>query len=202
MKARGFTLVELAVAGAIFALLLGLVAKAILGDRGLARSAVAPVAAELRAQSAMERIAAELRMASPWGEDQDHDGVLDTDEDTNGNGRLDADWDLPDGEMRQKTLSFNRRIDERDVYGNVLSSGIYSRRVTYRHEGDSLVREWDLTDEKGLKRTRRAVVARPVRGVYFSRRGNVVRVELEIEQSTPAAPEGTKVVATHVHLRN
>jgi prepilin-type N-terminal cleavage/methylation domain-containing protein len=202
VRDRGFTLVELAVAGAIFALLLGLVAKAILGDRGLARSAVAPVAAELRAQSAIERIAAELRMASPWGEDQDHDQVLDADEDTNGNGRLDADWDLPDGEMRQQSLSFNRRIDERDVYGNVLSSGIYSRRVTYRLEGDSLVREWDLTDEKGLKRTRRAVVARPVRGVYFSRKGNVVRVELEIEQSTPADPDGSKVVATHVHLRN
>lgn len=202
MSARAFTLLELALAGAILALLLGLAATAVSGDQGLARSAVAPVAAELRAQNSIERIAAELRMASPWAEDQDHDGVLDTDEDTNGNGRLDSDWDLPDGEMRQESLSFNRRIDERDVYGNVLSSGIYSRRVTYRREGDRLVREWDLTDAKGGTQTRRAVVARPVAGVYFSRKGSVIRIELEIDQPTAADPAARKVVATNVHLRN
>ena len=80
-----------------------------------------------------------------------------------------------------------------------MSSGIYSRRVTYRVENDRLVREWDLTDAKGGTQTRRTVVAQPVRGVYFSRRGSVIRIELEIDLPGADPP---KVVATHVHLRN
>ena len=197
MSQRGFTVLELTVSAALLAVIMGTVALSISGDTATHRALTRPVLPLMRGHRVIERIGAELRMASEWGEDRDRDGVMDALEDTNDNGTLDADWNLPDG-TAQGTLSFNRRIDLRDGAGNVISTGLHSRRITYRKVGGEVIREWQVTTAGGAVQTKRAVMARGVTAVTFSRNGAIITVAIEVALSK----EATHTFTTRTRLRN
>lgn len=200
MSQRGLTLIEVAAASLVLTVVLGAAAVALSSDSKAASVMMAPAGAELKVNAALERIATELRMAGEIGEDLDRDRELDPGEDANGNGVLDADWNLPDGAVDQPTLSFNRRIDLYDEDGNVTATGIYSRRITYLRQGTDFVREWEVTLPGGGVEVRRAVLARGVTGLRFSRTGQLVTVTVDV--AIPAPLGGTRTLSTQVWLRN
>ncbi|MHC4932588.1 MAG: PilW family protein [Planctomycetota bacterium] len=202
MRTRGFTLVEVVIAATIFLLLFGAAATAIVRDQRTHGVLAAHFGPEMRAQHALERIATELRMAGEWGEDRDHDGELDPGEDTNENGELDSAWDLEDGAANQDRISFNRRIDLRDAEGDLLASGIYSPRVSYRLEGTDLVREWDHTLPDGAMVTRRAVIAKGISGLRFDRSGVLVTVSLDVLLPKLIYEPGARRLRSRIWLRN
>lgn len=201
MNRRGYTLLEVVIAGTLLAILMGAAAVAVSTDTRTHRVLVAQTGAEMRAQKALDRIVAELRTAGEWGEDRDHDGVLDDGEDTNGNGVLDANWNLPDGINDANTISLNRRIDDM-VAGEIVASGIYSRRITYRLDKTSLVREWDRTGPGGKTRTLVAVMAEGVTGLRFSRKGPLVTVEVDVRVPEDVYVKGKRTYSSRVWLRN
>jgi len=202
VRQRGFTVLEVVIASGVFALLLGTVALAVAGDQETARVLVAHMGPEMRARSALERITSDVRMAGEWGEDRNHNGVLEVGEDTNGNGVLDCDWSLPDGAVNAPSLSFNRRIDEMDDEGELVASGIYSRAVTYRLRGTELMREWGRTREDGTIETIRAIVAREVIGLRFSRTGALVTVSVDVRLPSIVSTTGVRTLTTSIWLRN
>jgi len=202
VKHRGFTIVEVSIAALLLALIFTTASSAVWRDTQAHQVLIAPFGAEMRAQSTLENLAAELRMAGEWAEDRDQDHELDPGEDTNLNGSLDAGWNLPDGTIDQPTLTFNRRIDVRDADGNVKLAGVYSRNVTYLLEEDRLIREWELTDPTGVLDVNRAVVARRIAGLRFSRKGQIVFVEIDVAPPSSDASGRPRTLSTEVWLRH
>jgi type II secretory pathway component PulJ len=201
-KQHGFTLVELALAATLLTVILGAVAAAITGDSQTSRVILSHMGPELKGQRALEAIASELRMAGEWGEDLDHDGVWDDGEDANGNGSFDANWNLADGTMNQDNIAFNRRIDEFAEDGTILTTGIYSRPVKYRLDGEALIREWQATKEDGTVEIRKSAIATKVGGLRFSRQGQLVRIELDVLLPENVYKTDRRTVRTMVWLRN
>ena len=200
MKQRGVTLIEIAAAAMLMTMILGAAAVALSSDTKAAAVMLAPAGAELKVNAALERIATELRMAGEIGEDLDREREFDPGQDAKGNGVLDADWNLADGASNQPNLSFNRRIDLYDEDGNITATGIYSRRVTYLLQGTDFVREWEVTLPSSVVQVRRAVLARGVTGLSFSRTGQLVTVSVTV--TVPAPLNGTRTLATQIWLRN
>jgi type II secretory pathway component PulJ len=201
-RQHGFTLVELALAATLLTVILGAVAAAITGDSQTSRVILSHMGPELKGQRALEAIASELRMAGEWGEDLDHDGVWDDGEDANGNGSFDANWNLADGTMNQDNIAFNRRIDEFAEDGTILTTGIYSRPVKYRLDGEALIREWQATKEDGTVEIRKSAIATKVGGLRFSRQGQLVRIELDVLLPENVYKTDRRTVRTMVWLRN
>jgi prepilin-type N-terminal cleavage/methylation domain-containing protein len=201
VRERGFTLVETIIAATIFAFVFGAAAVAVARDQQTHRVISAQLGPELVALNTLDRIATEMRMAGEWAEDRDHDGELDPGEDGNGNGILDAAWDVPDGAVNQDHVSFNRRIDLRNEEGETIATGVYSRRVTYRLDGTSLVREWEH-EAGGEVQTRRAVIARRIGALRFTREGLLVKISLDVLLPKQAYDPGLRTLETRVWLRN
>jgi len=201
-QTAGFTVLEVAVAGAFFAVILGAAAVGIAQDNTTARVILAPLSPELRAQDALHRIASELRMAGEYGEDVNHNGELDEGEDTNDNGVLDSNWNLDDLTTNQGSLAFNRRIDMRDETGAITASGVYSRRVRYFLNDEKLIREWWRTDENGNIVVRRVTMAHGVAGLRFSRTGRLVTISLDALIDNRPYGITRRTVATQITLRN
>lgn len=202
MNERGFTLVEVLIAAVLFAVLLAGVSSALVSDTQASRVLLAHLGPEMRATNALDRITSDLRMAGEWGEDRNHDGAMQDGEDTNENGILDADWSLPDLAVNQPSITFNRRIDMTDETGTLVRSGIYSRPVTYRLVGTDLVREWQRTLPDGATQTLRATMASRVRAIRFSRTGQLVTVQLDIELPLSISRTGLRTLTGRVWLRN
>jgi len=201
-RQQGFTLLEVALAGTLFAAMLGAAVLATASDGGAVRLLTRSVGPELRSRQSLERIAAELRMASVRGEDRNANGEMDEGEDINGNDHFDADWNLADGAANQPSLTFNRRVDLRDADGYLDTVGVFSRAVTYEVVDGHLMRIWRATDPKtGAVRVNRTVMATGVVAVRFSRTGTVVSVEIEYRLPSGYARE-TAVIATAISLRD
>ena len=201
-REKGFSVLEVTFASSLFAVLLGAAVMATTGDRGAARLMSGAVGPELKARQSLERIASELRMASVRGEDRNANGRLDDGEDINGNDNFDSDWDLADGTADQAALTFNRRVDLRDTYGNIDTIGVFSRAVTYQVVDGRLIRLWRATDPKtGAVRVNRTIMADGVTAIRFSRTGTIVTVE--IEYPLPAGfSRDTATISTSISLRD
>ena len=132
MSRRGFTLVETLISLVLFGIVLGTVASGLARDSNAQDVIMANVGPETKARALLHRISQELRSSSVWGEDLNHNAskTLDVGEDLNGNGVLDADWNLPDG-YTTTDLSFNTRHDLTDSTGTVIASGVFSPKKRY-----------------------------------------------------------------------
>ncbi|MHC4954311.1 MAG: PilW family protein [Planctomycetota bacterium] len=163
MKSRGFTFIEVTIAAAIMTVVAGVgLTMMITGQRMYATSSH-KMHASTRVNGVMERMLSEIRMASIRGEDfNNNDDIDDLDlEDINGNGRIDDDWSLPDGETAP-FLTFNM----------ALSGGVYGEPVRFRfNEG----RVWR---DIGLDNTRSIVIARDVKALTFTRQGKRIIIHL------------------------
>ena len=120
---RAFSIIEVMVSTVLLFALIAASASAIARDTSAHRALTAQLGPELRAQYALERIATELRMAGEFAEDRDEGNDLDDGEDTNGNGVLDSDWNVPDGATNLNRIEFNRRVDLQDDDGCLLKTG-------------------------------------------------------------------------------
>jgi len=199
---RGYSVVEIAFSGLFLTMIIGAAAVAVTRDKEASRIILAPMSPELRVNAVMERLASELRMAGEFGEDLDHDGELDAGEDANENGVLDADWSLADGAVNQPSLSFNRRIDQFDEDGNLLATGIYSRRITYRLDGERLIREWQRSTGPTTVKTERTVLAKGIGGLRFSRTGKVLTFSIDVLLPSDTYKIDRRTSTSQVWMRN
>ena len=174
MAKRGFTLIEVIIGSALLAVVAGVGIGMVLTGQKAFTSSSNQMYASTRASSVMERILCELRMASIRGEDVDDDddtGDL-TKEDLNGNGRIDDDWSLADGET-SSVISFNIV----DGVGN------YSDRITFRYAGGRLVRELGSTNPVV------SLLADDVTALTFTRQGERIIVNVVVESGVVAQSE-------------
>ena len=203
MSGRGFTVLEIAFAGAIFALLLGAATTAIATDNTAERVILAEMGPEAKTRRALRKLASELRMAGLSAEDLNANGELDEGEDINENGELDADWNLPDGTKDQATLVFNRRVEIRYKADDIKPSTVYSRKVVYRVVNKEFLREAISTDFVNNKTlVRRVVLAKGVSAVRFSRDGKVITVELDVLFPEKIFRVSKRTLSTKIFLRN
>ena len=198
---RGFSLLEVSVSLAFFAVVAGTAATSLLQDNQAQRAVNAQVGPSMRLRSTINRISVDLRMAGIWGEDSNHDGLLDPREDLNGNGVLDADWSLPDGATSDE-LSFNSRADLHDEDGTLIATGIYSPKVRYLLVNDRVIRERTRYDDEGNKTTQWTVLAEGIRSLTFKREGGVVKVRGEVDIVLGGGEIETRTLETRVWLRN
>lgn len=202
MRSRGFTMVEVLIAGGIFCLLMATVGSALLVDTQTQRVLVAQMGTEQKARTAIERITTEIRMAGVWGEDLNQNGALDPGEDLNGDGEFDADWNLEDGAVPRADLTFNRRVDEVDDLGQTVASGVYSARVTYKLAEDRLIRESIHLSPDGSRTVRSAELAKGVVGLRFSRVDRLVTVALDVRLPKGMQKADRRTLESSVWLTN
>jgi type II secretory pathway pseudopilin PulG len=200
---KGFTVLELTLSAAFFVVLMGAAVTAMITDTRAAQMLNAAVGPEMRSRHALDRIVSDLRMASLLGEDLNGNGYLDKGEDLNENGVLDSNWNLADGVVDQENLVFNRRIDLKDVDGNLVAVGIFSRKVAYFVKEERLIRMWEATDFNTGKTIKHVdVLSERVAAIRFSRKGTVVRINIDylIRGHDGEIHKGTR--GTAVVLRN
>jgi len=174
MQQRGFTLIEVIVGSAILAVIAGVGLGMVLTGQKAYASSSNQMHAATRANSVMERVLTELRMASIKAEDVDDDddaGDLTT-EDLNGNGRIDDDWSLADGDTAS-TIAFNI----------VDGQGRYSDRVAFRYADGRLVRVLGSTNPIV------SVIATDVTALTFTRQGKRIIINVVVESGVVAQSE-------------
>ena len=140
-------------------------------------------------------------MAGIWGEDSNHDGLLQDREDLNGNGVLDADWSLPDGATHEQ-LTFNSRADLRAEDGTLVATGVYSAKVRYLLVNGRVIRERTRYDDDGNATTQWTPLAEGIRSLTFTRQGGVVKVTAEVDITLGGGKYETRTLETRVWLRN
>lgn len=126
---RGFTAVELVIAvsiGAVLAMVAGAMTKT---ASDASNAAFHRNGLVMRANAIADRISTELRSAGIEGEDENGNGHLEPEEDSNLNGVLDSAWSLPSGATAD-TLTFNR-VEQGDRW---------SPPVTYFVQNNTLLR--------------------------------------------------------------
>jgi len=124
-------------------------------DEGLEHDVRAHVAHDPR-RGRDDKVIRELQTATLNGEDVNANGLLGTGEDTNRNGRLDADWSLADGGIAA-TLTFNKLKD----------GWLWSDPITYSVTGANLVRT-----QSGVSRVICSGRAEPPVPAHRRRRGH------------------------------
>jgi len=197
---RGFSLIEVTISIGLFAALAGTVAAGIVRDNQAQQAILGQTGPIMKLRGALQRISMDLRMAGIWGEDRNHNGVLDDGEDINENGALDADWNLADG-IAQDSLSFNARTDLHNG-GELIATGIYAARTTYKLRDGDLIREqvrYDLDNNPTVMHT---ILATRIAALTFSRTGGVIRVRASVDIPLGGGNIQNRVLETRVWLRN
>ena len=187
MNSRGFTLLEIGIVAMLLVVVTGAAMGMALTGQQVAASNGHEMKASTRVYGLAERMITEIRDASVVAEDIDEDDDPDDidEEDRNGNGRVDDDWSLADGETATE-LSFNR----------TLSGGLVTDRITFRLDGGIVWRDSGSTAPES------AVLAQDVTAMTFTRKGD--RITLNLVVSSGVGGRGGKQVALRraVMLRN
>jgi len=203
MKQNGFTLLELAISGALFALLFGGVAAVMVEDTITERTVAAQVGPELKARHALDQIVRELRNTGVRGEDRNADGQLDPNEDVDADYAFDSDWNLLDGVMDLANVSFSLRLGSKDTAEDLVAGTLFSQGISYRLELDRLVRLVRRVDPaSGATVSRTEVVAEGVHGLRFSRNGFLITVSLDVALPNGAYRQTYRTLTETVLIRN
>ena len=201
MRERGFSLLEILIATGIFVFVVTAATMAVSQDARSLRVLGGHLGPEMKARAALDRVSAELRMASVWGEDRNHNLSLDDGEDTNDNGSMDSDWSLEEGADPVSFITFNRRMDAVDESGNIVGSGIFSDAVTYRLEGDRLIRLWNVRVGENVV-TKRTTLAHGVMDLRFNRTAEIVTISIDVRLPPRIYQTDRRTLSTRVWLRN
>jgi len=193
MNKRGFTLIEVAMAAAIMTVVAGVGMSLMMTGTRVYASGSKRTNASTRATAIMARILSELRMGSIHAEDLNrNDDPDDLVEDTNGNGRIEDDWSLANGATASE-ITFNA----------VRGLKIYSDPIRFFFDGDRVYREFGVTSPD------KAVLARDVKALTFTRRGKLVLIHLVVQagevgtHATGAEKDGSRIsLIREVLLRN
>ena len=202
MKQNGFTLLELAVSGALFMLLFGGVAAVMAEDTATERTVAAQVGPELKARHAMDQIVRELR-SSGIRNAEDVDLESEADGDADADAAFNLNLNLLDGVTDLAELSFSLRLGLKDTAEDLFAGTLFSQGITYRLEADRLVRIVCRVDpETGATATRTRVVADGVHGLRFSRNGSLITVSLDVALPDGAYRQSYRTLTETVLLRN
>jgi len=194
MRNRGFTFIEVAIAAAIMTVVAGVGMSLMMTGTRVYAQGSKRTNASTRATAIMDRILSELRMASIVAEDLNRNDDPDdlVREDTNGNGRVEDDWSLADGATASE-ITFNA----------VRGLKIYSEPIRFFFDGERVYREFGATSPD------KAVLARDVTALTFTRRGRLVLIHLVVQagevgkHETGAEKDGSQVsLVREVLLRN
>jgi Tfp pilus assembly protein PilW len=166
-RSHGFTIVEVAVGGAILSTLLFALVSTLLSTQKASSSATRTMDVSEVLRGATRRITEELRSSSRVGEDTNENSTLDAGEDTNGNGRLDSDW-----QVTSTSVTFNR----------YMLGSVFSLPITYRLTGTDLERVV-MEDPSGT--TAVTVIARSVSAFTVTDTGGRVSILLRVARPTP-----------------
>jgi len=173
---RGFTVVEIVVSSAILAVVAGVGLAMVMTGQKVYASSAHQMHASTRAGGVMERMLGDIRSASIRAEDLNDNDVPEdlASEDLNGNGRIDDDWSLADGETAS-AISFNM----------VGAKGLYTDKITYRFDGEHLRR--DLGSNPATVKT--TIVSSDVTAVTFTRQGRRIIINVVIESGVVRTSE-------------
>ena len=194
MRKRGFTFIEVTMAAAIMTVIGGVGLSMMMTGTRVYAEGSKRTNASTRANGIMERIMAELRMGSIVAEDLNRNNDPDdiAGEDTNGNGRVEDDWSLGDGETASE-ITFNA----------VRGLKNYSEPIRFFFDGERVYREFGVTSPD------KAVLARDVKALTFTRRGRLVLVHLIVQSGelgtyeTGAEKDGKQIsLVREVLIRN
>lgn len=182
-RSAGFTLIEVTIAVALGGVVL-FAATALSRTSLRDGSAIAcRTAVETKVADAAETIVRDLQVAGLHGEDADADGALGAQEDTNRNGRLDADWDLADGASADHATF------------NIVHRGwMWSGPVAYSLTADGVV----VRTEDGATRE----ICRNVQALTFTRTGDMIDVVLVAAAKDATAASWSSTARRKVHVRN
>ncbi|MHC4954315.1 MAG: prepilin-type N-terminal cleavage/methylation domain-containing protein [Planctomycetota bacterium] len=171
MHARGFTLIEVVLGAAIFSVIAGIGLGLVMTGQQSYSTSTHQMHASTRASAVMERILEEVRHASVSGEDIDNDDDPDDldSHDRNGNGRIDDDWSLADGETAQE-LAFN-------VVGN---NAVISDRIAFRFDGERVWRVAGSTNPEPIP------IANDVTALTFTRQGKRIVINVVVSSGVVA----------------
>ncbi len=129
-SSAGFTLLELVITGSVLPILVFAALSLVQSGQNLETEVRGQAVIMEKLRNTTRRVADELRVSSRTGEDSNSNGVLDDGEDRNGNSRLESDWSVG-----ASSVQFNR----------MQSDGTYSLPVTYRLDGTTLMRDFEVT---------------------------------------------------------
>ena len=181
-RQTGLTFVELAVASAIGAMILGLGVSLTRSSLRDSNALFVRTSLQTRAASATDQLARDLQVATLSGEDANDNKSLDANEDTNRNARLDADWSLKDGGSAD-AITFNA----------VASGWLWSAPITWYVKGGVLMRRDDTSDRE---------ICRGVKAFQVTRSGNLVDIDLTVSAVDREAKTWTETSRRRAHVRN
>jgi type II secretory pathway component PulJ len=182
LRRRGMTIVEVTVSIALCAAVVGLGVKLSSSSLTDSNQMYVRTALQIHAADATDIVARELQTATLTGEDGNGNRTLDTGEDTNRNGRLDADWSLADGSLAT-AITFNLPVD----------GWLWSGPITYYVNNGTLMRR-----ENGVDRE----ICRSVTTFQVTRTGNLVDINLTLTSKDRAHRTWTETSSRRAHVRN
>jgi prepilin-type N-terminal cleavage/methylation domain-containing protein len=181
-RRRGMTLVEVMVSAAVGAIALGLGATLTSRAQQDSNSSYIRTRLKISSTESTDLIVRELQLATLSGEDANGNHVLDTGEDTNRNGRLDADWSLADGAVAN-AITFNLPVN----------GWLWSTPITYYVNNGVLMRRQDGLDRE---------ICRVVTTFQLARTGNLVDIDLTVTTKDRYGRTWTEASSRRAYVRN
>lgn len=178
------TLIEVTILAALFPMLIFTAMNLVRSGQQLDQQVREKAVMMEKLRTTLRRIADELRTSSRTAEDLNADGILQSNEDRNGNGRLESDW-----LVGTNSISFNR----------MLPDGSFDLPITYRIDGDDLVRDHHAT----IATTRTSVIARNVSQLMVSTpTDETVTVLMTVEIDQPGGGIDSESMSITIQQRN
>ena len=185
-RTAGFSLIEMMIFAAIMPIVI--LASLALVKSGQDADEQARVAAVMvhKLHTTLSRVSEDLRMSGRNGEDVNENGLFDADEDRNGNGRFEYDWDIG-----MTSVTFNR----------VLPDGTYSLPITYAYEDTDLVRYQML--DADTEQELRVVVASNVSAFTINRDSDsTFSIDMTVSVAARGGGTESKTLSITVQTRN
>jgi type II secretory pathway component PulJ len=182
-RESGLSLVEVTIAVALTTIVMVAAVMTLRTGNQSSKDLLSDIDAERTIRKVLQQFSTEVRFASRQGEDTNSNNIFDTGEDTNGNGRLEDDWNLT-----LSSLTFNVRR----------SDGGFSLPIQFTLVGDELRRI--VQDASG--QTSVTVIARNVTRFRVKDSGGGISAELRLQAVSKTGAVLTRTRSITVQPRN
>ncbi len=182
-RQRGLSLVEVVIASAIGAMVLTAGSLLLRNSFRDSNAAYIRDSLAIRCADSADQVVRELQLGTLVGEDTNGNHALDTAEDVNRNGRLDADWSLADG-TAATSITFNA----------LLGGWMWTEGITYSVNNKGVL----LRREKGVDRE----ICRNVSLFKVTRSGTMVDVDLTLSMRDRNGTVWSETAKRRAHVRN
>ena len=177
------SLVEVVIASAIGALVLTGASMLLRNSFRDSNAAYIRDSLAIRCADSADLVVRELQLGTLVGEDTNGNGVLDSAEDVNRNGRLDADWNLADG-TAATSITFNALV----------GGWTWTEGINYSVNNKGVL----LRREKGVDRE----ICRNVAVFKVTRSGTIIDVDLSLSMRDRNGKVWSETARRRAHVRN